>query len=258
MSAVSYAPSQHDTGYSTSCEFVGSSSSLPGIIDMIYEQPVSPPSLYLDLEGIRLSRHGSISILQIYVSPEKRTYLIDIHVLGHEAFTVAGSNGKTLKTILESPTISKVFFDVRRDSDALYSHFGISLSGVLDLQLMEVASRNSDRSYLHGLSQCVERDAGLSRNQKEQWKLVKDRGIKLFDPQRGGTYDVFNERPLSQDIRKYCTQDVRYMPMLWSVYSLKLTSAWAKKVHEETNNRIVLSQSATFNCQGPRMARSPW
>jgi hypothetical protein len=38
-----------------------------------------------------------------------------------DAFSTAGTNGQTLKTILESETIPKVFFDVRNDSDALYS-----------------------------------------------------------------------------------------------------------------------------------------
>jgi len=38
--------------------------------------------------------------------------------------------GTIAEVILESPDIPKVFFDVRNDSDALYSHFDVSLAGV--------------------------------------------------------------------------------------------------------------------------------
>ena len=92
-----------------------------------------PPSLYIDLEGVHLSRQGAISILQILISPQRRTYLIDVHALGSKVFSTAGANGQTLKTIFESETIPKVFFDVRNDSDALYSHFGICLAGIQDI-----------------------------------------------------------------------------------------------------------------------------
>jgi exonuclease 3'-5' domain-containing protein 1 len=33
------------------------------LIDIIADLPTDPPLLYLDLEGVQLSRHGSISIL---------------------------------------------------------------------------------------------------------------------------------------------------------------------------------------------------
>lgn len=102
------------------------------LIDALVSLPTSPPSLYLDLEGVYLSRHGSVSILQIHVSPNNRTYLIDIHVLGDKAFSTTGASGQTLKGILESDLIPKVFVDVRNDSDTLFSHFGIDLANVQD------------------------------------------------------------------------------------------------------------------------------
>lgn len=48
----------------------------------------------------------------------------------------------SLQSILESPKTPKVFFDVRTDSDALFAQFGIKLAGIIDLQLMELASRS--------------------------------------------------------------------------------------------------------------------
>lgn len=105
------------------------------------------PSLYFDVEGVNLSRRGSISIIELHYQhpsyPESaHTYLIDIHTLGFLAFSTLTAEGVSLKTVLESPTTAKVFFDVRTDSDALYAQFGIRLAGIIDLQLMEVGSRS--------------------------------------------------------------------------------------------------------------------
>jgi len=134
------------------------------LVEALAKLPTSPPSLYLDLEGVALSRHGSVSILQLHVSPKDRTFLIDIHSLGETAFSTTGTSGQTLKGILESDTIPKVFFDVRNDSDALFSHYGIKLVCVHDLQLMELATRSFSRRCVNGLTKCIERDINLSMN----------------------------------------------------------------------------------------------
>lgn len=54
---------------------------LSDMIDTIADLPVSPPSIYVDLEGIKLSREGTVSILKLYVLPMDYTYLIDVHLL---------------------------------------------------------------------------------------------------------------------------------------------------------------------------------
>ncbi|CAN9172116.1 unnamed protein product [Alternaria alternata] len=86
--------------------------------------------IYIDLEGLNLCREGSVSILTLLIDLEtspKEVYLIDVHTLGEEAFDTAGVGEITLKDILQDEEIPKVFFDVRNDSDALFSHFGIAL-----------------------------------------------------------------------------------------------------------------------------------
>jgi exonuclease 3'-5' domain-containing protein 1 len=98
---------------------VDTCTAISDLIDMIVHLPTNPLSLFLDLEGVQLSRHGSISILQVHICTDDRTYLIDIHTLGDKAFSTSGAGGETLKGIQESEFIPKVFFDVRNDSDAL-------------------------------------------------------------------------------------------------------------------------------------------
>ncbi|KAL7903800.1 ribonuclease H-like domain-containing protein [Trichoderma velutinum] len=167
------------------------------MIDSLAGRPIEPPSIYIDVEGVNLCRHGTVSILQLYVLPSKQIYLIDVLSLRHECFTTRGESGNNLKDILESNAIPKVFFDVRNDSDALYSHFQIKLDGVLDLQLMKLATRSFSRRCVSGLSKCIEKDAPLSIHERRSWIQIKEKGQQLFNPDKGGSFEVFNERPRS-------------------------------------------------------------
>lgn len=240
-----------------SSQFIDSIDLLVGLIDNLNRLPTNSPSLYIDLEGKKLSRHGTISILQLFVTPLNVIYLIDVFKLGASTFQTAGREGKTFKQILEAPEIPKIIFDVRRDSDALYAHYGIKLAGVQDLQLMALATRMGPKKYLDGLSTCVEEDAGLPWNEKANFRAVKERGRKLFAPEKGGSYEVFEARPLLQEIKDYCVQDVSYMPKLRSVYAARLTSAWAIRVDVATKERIDESMSENFNGDGPHMKFGP-
>ncbi|KAJ3495914.1 hypothetical protein NLG97_g3044 [Lecanicillium saksenae] len=237
--------------------FVDTTAGLSGLLDSLQKLPTAPPSLFIDLEGENLSRHGTISILQIYVAPSKRTYLIDIHTLGKTAFSTAGASGWTLQQMLESADIPKVFFDVRNDSDALYKHFRIRLAGIQDLQLMEVATRPSRRKHVNGLARCIERDGSLSPAESKRWKDCKEKGVRFFAPEHGGSYAVFNQRPLSKEILQYCIQDVHFMPPLWAYYNGKMTPQWQRRVEIASNERVRLSQSPAYVSHGQHKALAP-
>ncbi|KAI1812342.1 ribonuclease H-like protein [Poronia punctata] len=235
----------------------------PGIalmVDEIYNLPCSPPSLYIDLEGVNLSRHGTLSILQIHVRTTSQNYLVDIKTLGHEAFLTPGMHSATtvtLKSILESRTIPKVFFDVRCDSDALFSHYNIRLQGIQDLQLMEFATRQTRKSFISGLKKCIDMDLPMTEKERRDWMTVKDDGVKLFAPEKGGSYEVFNQRPLPDKIRAYCIQDVHFLPRLWDFYNRKLSPAWRAKVADATEARVEQSQGRDFNPVGKHMTLPP-
>ena len=233
-------------------------SALAALLDSLTGLRHSPPSLFIDLEGDNLSRHGTISILQLYVQPQNHVHLIDVHKLGADAFNVAGSNGQTLKSVLQSPSISKVFFDVRNDSDALYSLFDVRLDNVDDLQLMELATRGFAKKHVNGLKKCIERDAIMAVNEKQKWVETKEKGHVLFDPKSGGSFAVFNKRPLSQIVQSYCVQDVLHLPGLWNLYSGKMSYKTWTSVRDASQARIQESQGLHFNGQGQYMALSPW
>ncbi|EXF73980.1 3'-5' exonuclease [Colletotrichum fioriniae PJ7] len=240
-------------------DLVNTPEGISALVDYLSGLPNNAiPLHFVDLEGDNLSRHGIISILQLYVAPKQHTYLLDIHALGEKAFSTTGKRtGKTIKEFLEDPNIKKVFFDVRNDSDALFHHFKISLDGVQDLQLMEFASRYNKAGFLSGLAKCIERNAPLTPEEILAWRAVKMIGHSLFNPQSGGSYAVFNQRPLSPEILRYCIQDVQYLPRLWNVYDQRLGEDWKHAVKKETKNRIQQSKASDYNGQGRHMTEPP-
>ncbi|KAG6209558.1 hypothetical protein E4U50_002922 [Claviceps purpurea] len=179
------------------------------------------PTLYVDLEGCRLSRNGTISIVTIYAT-------------------------------------TLVIFDVRNDSDALFHHFQISLQGVQDLQLMELAARGKNRKSVAGLAKCIQNDSPISKAEKMKWDQLKKSAICLFEPKKGGRYEVFNERPFRDGILKYCAGDVALLPGLYDVYDKKLTAEWRDRVRAATLDRVRLSQSASYEPNGPNKGLGPW
>ncbi|TVY13036.1 hypothetical protein LARI1_G009337 [Lachnellula arida] len=239
-------------------ELIDTVEAIPAVIKTLVDQPVIPPSLYIDLEGVNLSRQGSISILQIHVAPKKKTYLIDIHTLGTKAFDTTSELDHTLRSVLQSESIPKVFFDVRNDSDALFSQFKISLAGITDLQVMEYGTRSFRRQFVSGLSKCIDRDLDLSYSQRSKCQHVKEEGLKLFAPGRGGTYEVFNQRPLSDAIGLYCVQDVQWLPQLYQTYLRKVSKSMSAKIALATLHRVKESQSSSYNGHGKHKAVGPW
>lgn len=241
-----------------SVQVIDTIDSVAMLTDSVLNLPVSPPSLYIDLEGINLCRHGSISIVTLYVVPCAAVYIIDVHKLGAAAFFTEGDEKQSFKAILESKQIPKVFFDVRNDSDALYSQFQVKLSGVQDLQLMELATRSGSQEFLMSLADCILEHADLEEQQELEWIISNYAGNEQFDPQMGGSYEVFNERPLHPNIVDYCAQDVRLLARLWGIYNFKLDSVWRAKVANEVYDRVIQSQSAGYVSQGKHMALGPW
>ncbi|KAL2816178.1 ribonuclease H-like domain-containing protein [Aspergillus cavernicola] len=221
----------------------------------------SQPPLYINIEGEQLSQHGKISLMTVLVYPSEflmRPNIVDIHLLGPAAFSTAGKLGKSLKDILESPQILKVFFDVRNDSDALYAHYGIQLQGVRDIQLMESARRlhTLEQRYLSGLSKYIAKTL-FDKKEIDQWKLCKATGEALWNPRKGGSYIVFNARPLSDDIIKYYVGDVQYLPRLYFKYRCS-TDRWSNLITEASQMRVCASQTADYQPDGPGRALSPW
>lgn len=64
--------------------------------------------------------------------------------------------------------------------------------------------------------------------EKRAWNTFKEKGGQAFKPEKGGSYEVFNKRPLHPDLIIYCVQDVVCMPGLYEVYARQLDFATKK------------------------------
>ncbi len=92
-----------------------------------------------DSEGVDLGRSpGSLTVVTIASLNDPLIYVFDVQVLG--AHKVFSRKEASLTQILEGNT-PIVTFDCRSDSDALFHHFGVRLSNVRDVQVLDQAAR---------------------------------------------------------------------------------------------------------------------
>lgn len=237
-------------------------------ISSVYSTP--KPALFLDCDGRRLCRTGPLAILELYLNTPSRshTYIIHVDVLEDRTFSTLSTNGQyMLRKILEDPALPKIFFDVRMDADALYGQYGIALAGTIDLQLMELSARalRDGRSdgRLHSLARCLDRDSGLDPAEIARLTSARSRGKTLWDPALGGTYDVFETKPLSPAILAYCEANVRVMPRLFEVYNARLGNkvSLAEREDHDACRILKASQDRVAMARGPpreATSKGPW
>jgi len=100
-----------------------------------------------DCEGVDLGRTGALTVVSIStIEPNAIAFIFDVLVLGADIFH-HNDRAETLKTLLEDPTITKISFDCRTDSDALYHQFQVKLTGCLDLQIFHQGIQRDENAH---------------------------------------------------------------------------------------------------------------
>ena len=126
---------------------------------------------------------------------------------------------------------------------------------------MESATRETTKSgrLLSSLKACVEKNVITSTDQREQrsWKLAKENGERLYKPEHGDSYEIFNQRPISDDLIAYCAGDVQHLPELRNRFWTAQTP-WRDLVSEESRKRVMATQSSEYQPHGSHKALSPW
>lgn len=97
----------------------------------------------------------------------------------------------------------------------------------------------------------------MTQANKASGSATKKIGKKLFSPEHGGSFEVFELRPLPEEIVQYCVQDVPLLPKMWQIYNQALTPASREKVEVGVKNRVRLSQSSRFIGKGSHMILAP-
>lgn len=123
---------------------------------------------------------------------------------------------------------------------------------------MESATRTTttSRKYLNGLANCIEQNLFYDID-RANWKLVKEKGERLFQAKHGGSYEIFNRRPIPDDMVSYCVGDFQCLTELWDRFRWK-TNRWRDLVNEETKKRVAASQEPAYQPHGPNRALAPW
>lgn len=170
-------------------------------------------TIAVDFEGHDLSRSGELYVVIIARSPD------DVHLVKLSAIERAEGgdlfvNGR-LKEVMESNEVKKLWFDVRSDYDYLFHKRGVKPNNVFDVQVAcfekYLRPKKFDRPTVPGLLKSVEFVFGRGSNEATQVRNGKERGLQLFAPERGGSYEVWNQPNLQRELVVYATGDVRHL-----------------------------------------------
>ncbi|KAI6082221.1 hypothetical protein F4821DRAFT_247568 [Hypoxylon rubiginosum] len=214
-------------------------------LQTIRDLPANPPSIFLDAEGMH---DGKANVLALFIPHLNMLYRIKLQGKRSIDISFQSPTGDSLKALLESESNPKVVFDVRQLSQAVYHQHNISLNGIRDLQLMELASREAKQSkkYVKGLVKCVEQDLSLSNEIRQRWL-----GTDNVDEYR--ISNILGRAPRSSVKR------IEMFPALWEVYYAKLRrpaqAFWLAQSQWESQMRVVASQLPKFesNALGPEV-----
>ena len=123
-------------------------------------------------------------------------------------FPTASSDDQTFKDTLESSGVRIVSFDVRNDSDALYSYFQVKVADVQDVRLLGKAIRIFNWQCVYALAKCIETDAPMSST---AGKWSRKRGQSYLTPRQAAHTKILTSgrsRKISKSIafRMFCSR----------------------------------------------------
>ena len=163
----------------------------------------------VDCEGVALSRTGQLCLIQVSTALNPVTqlfhvFLFDVVALGKVTFSCG------LGKLLSNPTPTKLFYDVRRDSESLYHQYGVMLAGICDIQLMEIARRrlrNENINYLPGLARLL---SDRFTDMDVELQSIKDGMSNKYQDEP----DLWLKRPLTREQTIYAAIDVVLLHVL--------------------------------------------
>jgi len=170
----------------------------------------SPVRVAFDCEGVNLTRVGTIEIVSVhFVAPVKHapvTYLVDVGSKG--SITLRKQKIGFLRSLLTSQTVEKVVHDCRKDSDALFHHFGISLANVHDTSCYQqvISGDHCNKPSLNSVLQ----------EHKLPTITVKDNAIYRHNA------SFWAARPLSEQMVKWASADVKSLHVVAQKQTEKL------------------------------------
>lgn len=180
-------------------------------------------NIVLDIEGVDLSRCGSICIVQ--VATTKACFLLDL--LGK---TRDDPLVNWLRGILEDASITKIIHDCRMDSDALSHLLGIRLTNVHDTASWHaVVTGNEDQN----LNTVLEHN-GIKPN------TIRDGNVYITNPAFWAT------RPLTSKMIEWAVGDVMSLFEVKDKQTAKATASQAQKAAALSDARLSVARDASL------------
>lgn len=226
---------------------VKSPKELSSLVKNLHGLPTNTPSIFLDAEWFRGEK---ATFLHFFIPSQNTIYRIKID--GQRSVDLSTKNPAeiSLSSILESEPIPKVVFDVRRISKALFDQHDLSLGGIQDLQLMELASRHAKQSkkYVTGLAKCIETEIPESNEVRKRW----------FESSNVDEYHAFNILGHTPRPSMY---RVELFPPLWNTYNERLRQPknefWHAQSLEQAGSRIIASKKPRFKINDKKNTLGP-
>lgn len=203
----------------------------------------------IDAEGVQLSRTGPLTILSIGgIDKTAPIYVVDVQTLGADVvFTDATGS---LKSLLENAQITKVTFDCRSDSDALWHQFGVSLTGVLELQVLDQAVRIQRGETPP--QNCLYVNRGQVQMLQGLEVVAKRNGITLqqMNAPHKSCSTIWARRPLDATSIEYAANDILAIKLLYHcLQSVALMPALHEGVRVHSKRYEVDSRELPSNQQ---------
>lgn len=214
---------------------VNSTAALTSFLESIDELQTEPPSLYVDGEW---SRGEAVEFLHIFVAPRNVLYRIPLHGKRDLYLWFETVTGASLMSILQSRSIPKVFFNAQGLLYVLWKWHAVFLSGIHDLQLMELASRHQKflKEDVASFSECVEGET------------IRIGEITGRLPDKKGYYI---EDRISPTLPSVVIRRLELFPALWEIYHTRLCypgrAFWMEQVQLQTAERVADTRRPDFD-----------
>lgn len=224
-------------------------------------------------------------------------YLIDILVLGNTAFSafrlpnVDGSS--SVKSILEDEQILLGIWDCRSVSEALFAQYDIKLAGIVDIQLLDVATKKKVGTlgsmeacftsrlnvteaveiHINETDNCGDIGAREGIVEAKKYFEISQLGVayqptqedldqsKIYGQvEKGLVEPAVYARPIEDPLKKCWAHKVLLLPSLYHylVNHQSYSTEWASRVSEETEKRLELSWDPKYEIEDPMAPPSLW
>lgn len=213
------------------------------------------------MKSKNLGPQGANSLITLAPAHLQLIFLVDLVVLGKAAFSHHKAKSPSLRAILQSPLIKKLAFDVRNLSAALWHCYKVNVLNVLDVQLLELATRDQgDRLYVAGVNGAIEASKILPSELEKSFKESRNQFVSVYVPQKGGDDERLMERPMSDVLQSYSALDVAFLPELYNHLLTRLRpepEVWLGRVSSETLSRLGKSKAQSYQGQGKKFKFGP-